>query len=118
MWNDTKKILDFAYQNYKLLKIERGEMGYLKVKDSREKWVKLGIKQQKSFIFTKDQSPKINVIISSKILAPVKKYTKVGKIEIKFDHQSYSLPIVTLQECQRKTFWDILKEKLFKQKRS
>jgi len=118
MWNDTRKILDFAYQNYKFLKVDRGEMGYLKVKNSKENWVKLGITEQKSFVLTKDQYPSLNVVISNKISAPVKKYTKIGKIEIKYDHQTYSIPIVTLQECQRKTFWDNLKERFFRQRAS
>ncbi|AZT90426.1 D-alanyl-D-alanine carboxypeptidase [Caldicellulosiruptor changbaiensis] len=118
MWNDTRKILDFAYQNYKILKIARGEIGYLRVKDSKENWVKLGITEQNIFVLTKDQYPGLNVVISKKVSAPVKKYTEVGKLEIKYDHQTYSVPIATLQGCQRKTFWDKLKERFFRQKAS
>ncbi|ABP67430.1 Serine-type D-Ala-D-Ala carboxypeptidase [Caldicellulosiruptor saccharolyticus DSM 8903] len=118
MWNDTKKILDFAYQNYKILKIARGEIGYLRVKDSKENWIKLGITEQNIFVLTKDQYPGLNVVISKKVSAPVKKYTEVGKLEIKYDHQTYSVPIATLQGCQRKTFWDKLKERFFGQKAS
>lgn len=118
MWNDTRKVLDFAYQNYKIFKITRGEIGYLRVKDSKEYWVKLGITKQKIFVLKKDQYPILNVVISKKISAPVKKYTEVGKLDIKYDNQTYSVPIATLQECQKKTFWDKLKERFFKQKAS
>lgn len=111
MWNDTKKILDFAYQNYKIFKIVNSEIGYLRVKNSKENWVKLGITQQKIFVLTKDQFPTLSITISKNILAPVKKYTEVGKLNISCNCQTYSIPIVTLQECHKKNFLDRLKEK-------
>ncbi len=35
MWNDTRKILDYCYSNFKVVKLLPGEIGYVKVKNGK-----------------------------------------------------------------------------------
>lgn len=43
MWNDIWKIFDYCYSNFKVVKFLSGEIGYVKVKNGKSDWVKVGI---------------------------------------------------------------------------
>lgn len=48
--------------------------------------------------------------------APIEKNMVVGRLNLYLKGEKWSFPIVALQECQRKSLWDRIKEKLFEKR--
>jgi len=112
MWNDTRKILDYSYRNFKVLKLPPGEIGYVKVNNGKMDWVKVGTTHQKYWVVDSDCFPKIDMLMQP-LDAPVEKNKVIGMLNVYLKSEKEIVPIVTLQECARKSLWDRMRERLF-----
>ncbi|ADQ40771.1 Serine-type D-Ala-D-Ala carboxypeptidase [Caldicellulosiruptor acetigenus I77R1B] len=115
MWNDTRKILDYCYSNFKVVKLLPGEIGYVKVKNGKSDWVKVGTTYQRYWVVDLNCLPKIEVLLQV-AEAPIEKNKVVGRLNVYLKNEKQSFPLVALQECQRKSLWDRIKEKLFEKR--
>lgn len=117
MWNDTKKILDYAYNNYQLIIIEKSELGFVKINNSKTRWAKIGIIDENNIIVEKNKYPQLFIGIKENLSAPLKKMSKVGELRMVCQNTNFSFPIFLLEECKKKTIIDKIKEYLreFKQ---
>ncbi|BCS81267.1 D-alanyl-D-alanine carboxypeptidase family protein [Anaerocellum diazotrophicum] len=116
MWNDTQKILDYCYNNFKVIKLLPGEMGYVKVKNGKSDWVKVGTTHECYWVIESSCFPKIDMLLQA-TEAPVEKNKVVGRLNVYLKNEKQSLPLLALQECPRKSLWDRIKEKLFENRR-
>jgi D-alanyl-D-alanine carboxypeptidase (penicillin-binding protein 5/6) len=112
MWNDTQKILNYCYNNFKVVKLLPDEMGYVKVKNGKSDWVKVGTTYKCYWVGESSCLPKLDVILQV-AEAPIEKNKVIGRLNVYLKNEKQSLPLVALQECPRKSLWDRIKEKLF-----
>ncbi|ADQ46277.1 Serine-type D-Ala-D-Ala carboxypeptidase [Caldicellulosiruptor kronotskyensis 2002] len=112
MWNDTQKILNYCYNNFKVVKLLPDEMGYVKVKNGKSDWVKVGTTYKCYWVVESSCLPKLDVILQV-AEAPIEKNKVIGRLNVYLKNEKQSLPLVALQECPRKSLWDRIKEKLF-----
>ncbi|WPX09979.1 D-alanyl-D-alanine carboxypeptidase family protein [Anaerocellum danielii] len=115
MWNDTRKILDYCYSNFKVVKLLPCEIGYVKVKNGKSDWVKVGTTYQRYWIVESSCLPKLEVLLQT-AEAPIEKNKVVGRLNVYLKNEKQSIPLVALQECSRKSLWDKIKEKLFEKR--
>lgn len=87
-------------------------MGYVKVKNGKSDWVKVGTTYKCYWVVESSCLPKLDVILQV-AEAPIEKNKVIGRLNVYLKNEKQSLPLVALQECPRKSLWDRIKEKLF-----
>ncbi|MEZ0536125.1 D-alanyl-D-alanine carboxypeptidase family protein [Caldicellulosiruptoraceae bacterium PP1] len=104
MWNDSKKILDYAFTKYSKYNLynKMEEIGLIFIRDSEEKWYPFGILQPFSVIKLPEEILNTKILVN-KVKAPLCKGAKVGTIEIIYGDKKDARDLILLKDCKKES---------------
>jgi D-alanyl-D-alanine carboxypeptidase (penicillin-binding protein 5/6) len=116
MFDRSRSLIEDAFARYELLEIlPIGEVTSTSVKGGKSKEVAVGCLKSFSYPLKKDEIKRVEIRIEGveSMVAPVKKLTKNGKIQIFLDKQLiFSDNLFTIYNVESKNLWDKLKDLL------
>jgi len=112
MWTDTKRILDYSFNNYQKFHIsaKNNPLGYVNVKSSKKDWYLFGINKDVNIILEHNQNAKIQFYFNKNFNFPIKKGHKIGKIEIINADKHFAYDLIMLEDCLKANIF----EKIYK----
>ena len=111
---DAKKLLEYGFANYSIYKPEKVELENIKVLGGKKDSVKITANCTEVLIDKgRHNKVEMKIELDESITAPVKTKTTVGQIKYSIEgEERASFPVVTAEEVERITFFDIFRRLL------
>ncbi len=116
MFERSQTLLSRAFDEYEKIDIlQMGTVSMATVNNGKSENTDLAVMKSFSYPLKKEEKERIKIVIEGveNMVAPVKKETKNGKIQVFLDKQLiFSDNLYTIYNVESKTFWDKLKDLL------